>query len=757
MSFLAPALLAGLLAIILPIVVHLVQRERRRVVEFPSLMFLRKIPNQSVKRRAIRHWPLLLLRVLAFVLLALAFARPFWPGPVGAATTGAGGRDVVILLDRSHSMGYGDVWTRAQDAARRAVRDLGPSDQGTVAFFASEVEVGPRAASERAALVAAIDRAKPGAGSTRYGPALRAAAGLLDSSRLPRREIILISDFQKSGWDRAQDAKLPPGVALKAVPVGEANTANVAIASLAFTREGAAGAERITTSARLVNRAGAPAESREIILEVDGHRVDAQRVSLAPNAVETVTLAPFTLADRAARVKARLAADALPIDDAFHAVVMSGGRVPVLIIEGTYPAPDASLYVSRALAVGSAPGFDSSIVGVDRVTPEQMNAATVVILNDCRAPSGAAGRALEARVRAGMGLLVALGERSTWPSDAPDLLPGALMGSIDRAGTRGGALGFVDYGHPVFEIFSAPRSGDLTAARMFRYRQLTPAGTVLARFDDGAAALVERRVGTGTVLAWTSTLDSYWNDFALRPVFVPFLHQAMKHLGHYVEAKPWYTVGEVFDKTESPLMPVGDRSSGFPPSPNGLPAGYGGAGGTRDSGPGARGLVGIVTPAEAGVQERVAGLDSGIRRNDGWDSGFGVRDTRSGTTRDERPIVLTPAGHLLDISSASRGTFELSEPGFYEVRTANQRAGEGAFVAVNVSAAESDLTSFDPAELVTAVSAPGAAGASGAVRELTAGDHERRQSLWWYLLAGGLLLLAIEAIVASRYPRIAQG
>jgi len=716
MSFLAPALLAGLLAIVLPIAVHLVQRERRRVVAFPSLMFLRKIPNQSVKRRAIRHWPLLLLRVLAFVVLALAFARPFWPGPVGAATAGAGGREVVILLDRSHSMGYGDVWTRAQDAARRAVRDLGPADQGTVAFFASEVEVGPRAASERAALVAAIDRAKPGAGSTRYGPALRAAAGLLDSSRLPRREIILISDFQKSGWDRAQDARLPPGVVLKTIAVGEAGTANIAIVALAFAREGAAGGERITASARLVNRAAAPAESREVVLDVDGHRVDARRVSLGPNAIETVTFAPFTLANRPARVTARLAPDALPIDDAFHAVVMAGGRVPILIIESTNPAPDASLYLSRALAVGSAPGFESTVVGVDRVTPEQVNAATVVILNDTRPPSGAAGRALEARVRVGMGLLVTLGERSTWPADAPDLLPGTLTGSIDRAGTRGGALGFVDYGHPVFEIFSAPRSGDLTAARVFRYRQLTPAGPVLARFDDGAAALVERRVGAGTVLAWTSTLDSYWNDFALRPVFVPFLHQTMKHLGHYVESKPWRTVGEVFDPAELPLdrdSAFGIRDPGLPPSPNGLPAGYGVAG--------------------------------------------GARDTRSGTTRDEPAIVLTPAGNPVDLSGSSRRTFELSEPGFYEVRTANQKAGEGTLVAVNVSAVESDLTSFDPGEFVTAVSAPGAAGASGAARELTAVDHERRQSLWWYLLAGGLLLLAIEAIVASRYPRIAQG
>jgi hypothetical protein len=287
----------------------------------------------------------------------------------------------------------------------------------------------------------------------------------------------------------------------------------------------------------------------------------------------------------------------------------------------------------------------------------------------------------------------------------------------------------------VFEIFSAPRSGDLTAARVFRYRQLTPAGPVLARFDDGAAALVERRVGAGSVLAWTSTLDSYWNDFALRPVFVPFLHQTMKHLGHYVEAKPWHTVGEIFDLSEAPTVGAGGRDSGFPSSPNGLSAGYGGASGIRDSG---------LPP-------------SPVRRSPGFGEAGGTRGSGSDPTRKTAATVLTPQGRPLEFAYTPQGSFELSEPGFYEVRTANQKAGEGAFVAVNVSAVESDLTPFDPAELVTAVTAPGAAGASGAVRELTAEDHERRQSLWWYLLAGGLLLLAIEAIVASRYPRIAQG
>src|SRR6185503_16432447 len=122
MAFLTPLFFAGLAAIAIPVLVHLVQREKKSVVEFPSLMFVRRIPYQSVRRRRIRHWALLMLRAAAIALIATAFARQ---GAVAAAVGGAA-REVVILLDRSASMGYGDHWARAQDAARTVVRGLGP-------------------------------------------------------------------------------------------------------------------------------------------------------------------------------------------------------------------------------------------------------------------------------------------------------------------------------------------------------------------------------------------------------------------------------------------------------------------------------------------------------------------------------------------------------------------------------------------------------------------------------------------------------
>jgi hypothetical protein len=561
MSFLAPVLLAGLLAIAIPIVVHLVQRERRTTQAFPSLMFLKRIPNQSVRRRAIRHWPLLALRILAFALIALAFARPLLTARGATAAMGGGARHVVVLLDRSASMGYGDRWTRAQDAARRAVRELGPVDGGAVILFAADVEVAARsdAGAGPGALVAAIDRARPGPGLTRIGPALRSAAGLLESVAAPRREVVLVSDYQKSGWDQGQEIKLPAGVALTTISVAAPPAANAAVAGFTLEQQAAPKGVLVTAAARVANYGTEPVGDREVTLEVDGHREGTAKVSVAANSTAAVEFPPFVVGGQSARLTARMAPDALPADDAFHALVTAGGQVPVLILESSNPVPDASLYLARSLDVAAAPGFAARIVRADRVTAEEIAGAAVVVLNDTPPPGGAAGRALASAVRDGAGLLVVLGERSSWTDASLDLLPGTLGAPIDRSGTTGGTLGYLDLSHPAFEIFRSPRSGDLTAARIFRYRALSAPSKVLARFDDGAVALAERKVGRGTVVAWTSTFDSYWNDLPLKPVFVPFVHQLMRHLGHYVEPRPWYSVGDTYDPADAPPTRSGGR------------------------------------------------------------------------------------------------------------------------------------------------------------------------------------------------------
>src|SRR5262245_47878312 len=172
MTFLTPAFLLGLGALAVPVLVHLIQRERKRVVEFPSLMFVRRIPYQSVRRRRIRHWALLLLRAAAIALLVAAFARPFFRQGASATVAAAGAREIVVLLDQPASMGYGDHWQRAQDAARAVVRSMTPADRATLVLFAKNAEEHMRATSDRARLESAIGAAKVSSGATRYGPAV---------------------------------------------------------------------------------------------------------------------------------------------------------------------------------------------------------------------------------------------------------------------------------------------------------------------------------------------------------------------------------------------------------------------------------------------------------------------------------------------------------------------------------------------------------------------------------------------------------
>jgi hypothetical protein len=175
--------------------------------------------------------------------------------------------------------------------------------------------------------------------------------------------------------------------------------------------------------------------------------------------------------------------------------------------------------------------------------------SNVVILNDSPLPLGISRETLNRYVENGGGLLVVLGGRSVWPSSEADLLPGTLGPAVDRTVGRGATLGISDYSHPALEVFKAPRSGDFSAVRIDRYRGLTPGAgdRILARFDDGTVAIAERRVGSGRVIAITTTIDEGWNNLATRPVFLPLVHQLVKYLARYEPPSAWQTVGQVID------------------------------------------------------------------------------------------------------------------------------------------------------------------------------------------------------------------
>jgi len=556
-AFLTPLLLAALAGLAIPVLLHLIQKERKNVVQFPSLMFLRRIPYQSVQRRRIRHWLLLMMRMAALALIVFAFARPFLKRHDFGAAAASGAREVVVMLDRSYSMGYGDRWERAIGAARDAVNGLSGSDRGSIVLFASGAEVALRSTGDKGRLLAALAGIESSAGATRYGPALKLAGSILGESGLPRREAVLISDFQRSGWPGAEGVRLPDGAVLTPVPISEEESANLAVTPVALQRSMFEGQERVTITAGVLNRAPRPASNVSVALELGDRAIQTQQVSVEAHGSASVTFEPVTVTERNMKATVRLAEDALARDNAFHFVLTPEDPIRVIIGERPGAPRDTSLYLSGALAVGDSPRFQATIALADTISTDDLTRTSVVMLNEAPVAQSTADR-LHRFVERGGGLFVALGERGTWPQTS-DIMPAAVTAPVDRSTGSAARLGALEYGHPIFEIFRAPRTGDFSSARFYGYRGVTPAAgaQILARFDDGAAALVERKVGAGRVMLWTSTLDLSWNDLAVKPVYLPFVHRVVRHLGGYREPEPWRTVGDVVEPSSAgAVVPV---------------------------------------------------------------------------------------------------------------------------------------------------------------------------------------------------------
>lgn len=678
MSFLAPLFFAALAALAIPVLIHLIQREKKQVVRFPSLMFIQRVPYKSVRRRRIHNWFLLIVRLTALALIVLAFSRPFFERDDLDLATG-GAREVVVLLDQSYSLAMGDRWERARAAASDAIDGLGPDDRGSVVLFSSGAEIAMRstAAGERERLRAAVAAARPTAGATRYAPALKVAGSILAESSLPRREVVLVSDFQRTGWRGEEGARLPEGTTVRPVALTSgADLANASVTAVSLARSTFSNQERVAVTAVVVNRSTRSLRGGRIALEIGGRPIQTEPLEVEANSSTSVTFDPVTLAGPFMRGTVRTGDDALPTDNVFHFVVSPAQPVRVLVIDrgGT---GGGALYLMRALAIGDAPRFEAAVRQPDAVPDEDLRRASAVIVNDVAVPA-ALGRRLLRFVEAGGGLFVAAGSRATWAGDV-DLLPAALEAPVDRTRGEAARVGALEFAHPVFEPFRTPRSGDFAAARIYGYRNVKPGmGTeVLARFDGGAPALVERRVGAGRVLLWASTLDLAWSDFPLKPVYLPFVHQAVRHLAAYAEPAPWLTVGQVLD-----------ASSG-------------------------------TAPAQAAST-----------------------------------VVLTPSGRRVGIDEEGADVLELTEQGFYELRS---RTGDTvtAVVASNVDTTESDLTPMDPKEIVVATApAPGEGRQAGAAGQtLTPEAQERSQRLWWYLLCIGILLLGADTLISNRLSK----
>jgi hypothetical protein len=517
LSFLAPLYLLGILAIAVPIALHLFRRRTDVIVEFPAVRLLARTPVEQQRRKRLRELILLVLRVTALVLLAGAFARPYVAGRLLAADTAV----TVVAIDRSFSLSAPGVFERARALGAAAVKEAPATHAVALVAFDETADIVAAPTTDRGALAAAIGALAPGNNGTQYGAALTRIAEVLG----PRPgNVVLVTDLQQAGWRGTPRGGLPEDVEVQIRRV-ETPVRNLAVSSAA--RRGA----RVAAT---VQNFGLEPRTSDLTLAIDGTEAARMSVTLPPQAVVPVT---FDAQVPAAGTAAVSVADegGMPADDVRYVVLDPAGATRILVLVADPTSSGGGLYVERALGVADQGGAFTVTVLDGRAlsswTPEQLAREHAVVLLGTRTLDRR-GRELVAGYlsRGGSGLVTAGPDL-----DVPTL--GDLLGSEpgvaadpQALGTAGATLVLEDTRHPILRPFATPAAA-LGDVPFQQYRTVDEGGRrVLARFAGGPAALLEQPRPAGRLLLFASDLDNRWNRFPLSPAFVPFVVETARYL-----------------------------------------------------------------------------------------------------------------------------------------------------------------------------------------------------------------------------------
>ena len=255
-------MLAGLAALGIPVLVHLVYGRRARPVQLGTLRFLKIVLQENVRRRRLKRWLLLALRMICVALVVLLFARPY----LVAQDSGGEQRLVILLIDRSASMGLKSDGLRLLDVAIREankiVAECGEGTQIEAAWFDHAVHTfcgetgdpGTTIPANLADQLTALGSAKVLYGGTDYGASMAWARDVAAQSHRARKELYVFTDLQRSGFDRTAASPLPEDLHVHLEALGRAYPDNVAVTaapSKAVVRPG----EPVTVTAALRNTA----------------------------------------------------------------------------------------------------------------------------------------------------------------------------------------------------------------------------------------------------------------------------------------------------------------------------------------------------------------------------------------------------------------------------------------------------------------------------------------------------------------------
>jgi hypothetical protein len=533
----------------LPVVLHLLSRQRLKKVPFSSLMLIARLEKSQMRRLRLRQLLLLILRTLAVLALVFAFTRPLirqeHTSLLGSTQTAA-----ILIMDQSASMSALGSGGRRIDAAHaiasNIVTSLHPGDR--VALMPDTgASAGVSFLYGQKEWAGMVDRVGPTSGRADLGPAVDAALSTLDTIAVGSREIYLITDGQGTSWQKLP-GRDPGDTRLFVLPTGTDLQANRGLWGLDF------GPSLWVAHAPLeadvsVHNGGPEVRDLPVSLFLDGRRMAQQSVTIPTGDSARISLRMQDLEPGWHYGRVEISADAWPADNTIYFALEAASSMPVLVVgdHGELLRP-----VTAALRPkpDTRTPFAPEVVGTAALASEIDPRFGLVVLAGVDALAPGAWDRLLRYVRAGGGLWVLLDPDNDPANYSSNFLRPVVGTDLEARVLGQGDGSFLTLERPPrHALFSyLEHSADFPEIRFGGKAELGPVNptAVRQRFSDGSPALLEARLDRGRVVLLTGYTSPKQSDLIYHPLFVPMVQATATYLARRgaVGMQAYLRVGE---------------------------------------------------------------------------------------------------------------------------------------------------------------------------------------------------------------------
>jgi hypothetical protein len=517
-GFLNTSILIGLLGVSIPLLIHLLARQRAERVYFSHLMFLQKIQKQHFKRMQFRQILLLLCRCVAILFLVLAFARPVVQG--GNLFRHSSRVDAVIALDNSMSMRRGSLWPKALAAAGHILEELDPTDKVTLIDSPQ-----PRQIDRNHAEPMQEIKALPAYNALSIRQMLEMAARELRSSEL-NRELYLISDLQRSALPDPSDTLQLSGIDhCYLIPLQE-DVPNLALTGGGIENQILSPGGPVRCFTWIENFSDQPVENGGIRLLLNGTSVAQKVVNLAPHSRQKIIITALPRTTGWIDGEIRLDEDLFIYDNQWTFSFYIPPQIRLLLLSNEFSDTE-----TLKLALNAR--HQTTVFDIHQMLPgepwaDQISLYNVIFMVNYPAMSESELASLQQFMTQG-GLIVIPGPATDVRSlnrllGEADIVLGNRLDSVSEESFR--SFGEIDYQHPVFDPIFEKGHEILRSPRFFITLNALQTGNsqVLIRFKDGEPFLIVQDK-SGRVITMTSVYFSPWSDFQTTAFFAPLMYR----------------------------------------------------------------------------------------------------------------------------------------------------------------------------------------------------------------------------------------